>query len=85
MIRHQNIYRNFLKKIGLHLNEKGNNIFFSNFVNALDNSSMHWIPISTGTDQTSAAEENFNLSYESSKADETSVIEENSNLIWRTT
>ena len=46
---------------------------------------MHWIPISTGTDQTSAAEENFNLSYESSKADETSVIEENSNLIWRTT
>jgi len=41
MIKHQNINRNCLNKSGLHLNEKGNNILFSNFVNALDNSSMH--------------------------------------------
>ena len=40
MIKHQNIDRNCLNK-RLHLNEKGNNIFFRNFVNALDNSSMH--------------------------------------------
>ena len=41
MIKHQSIGRNCLNKSGLHLNEKGNNILFSNFVNALDNSSMH--------------------------------------------
>ena len=41
MIKHQNIDRNCLNKSGLHLNEKGNNIFFRNFVNALDNSSMY--------------------------------------------
>jgi len=41
MIKHQNINRNCLNKSGLHLSEKGNNILFSNFVNALDNSSMH--------------------------------------------
>ena len=41
MIKHQNIDRNCLNKSGLHLNEKGNNILFSNFVNALDNRSMH--------------------------------------------
>ena len=35
MIKHQNIDRNCLNKSGLHLNEKGNNIFFRNFVNAL--------------------------------------------------
>ena len=41
MIKHKNIDRNCLNKSGLHLNEKGNNILFRNFVNALDNSSMH--------------------------------------------
>jgi len=41
MIKHQNIDRNCLNKSGLHLNEEGNNILFRNFVNALDNSSMH--------------------------------------------
>lgn len=41
MIKHQNIDRTCLNKSGLHLNEKGNNILFRNFVNALDNSSMH--------------------------------------------
>ena len=41
MIKHQNIDENCLNKSGLHLNEKGNNIFFRNFVNALDNSSMY--------------------------------------------
>lgn len=41
MIKHQNIDRNCLNKSRLHLNEKGNNILFSNFVNALDNRSMH--------------------------------------------
>ena len=40
-IKHQSIGRNCLNKSGLHLNEKGNNILFSNFVNALDSSSMH--------------------------------------------
>ena len=35
-INHQSI-----NKSGLHLNEKGNNILFSNFLNVLDNSSMH--------------------------------------------
>ena len=41
MIKHQNIDRNCLNRSGLHLNEKGNNILFRNFVNALDNSSTH--------------------------------------------
>ena len=41
MIKHQNIDRNCLNRGGLHLNEKGNNILFRNFVNALDNSSTH--------------------------------------------
>ena len=40
MIKHQNIDRNCLNKSGLHLNEKDNDIFFRNFVNALDDSSM---------------------------------------------
>ena len=35
MIEHKNIDRNCLNKSGLHLNEKGNNILFRNFVNAL--------------------------------------------------
>jgi len=41
LIKHQNIDRNCLNKSRLHLNEKGNNILFRNFVNAIDNSSMH--------------------------------------------
>ena len=41
IIKHQNIDSTGLNKSGLHLNVKGNNILFSNFVNALDSRSKH--------------------------------------------
>lgn len=41
---------------------------------------MQWIPMSTSADQTSAAKENHNFSYESSRAHEISEVEENLNL-----
>lgn len=39
LIQHQNITINDLNQSGLHLNNRGNNILFNNFVNCLDNRS----------------------------------------------
>lgn len=39
IIHHQNITANGLNRSGLHLNERGNNILFNNFVKFLDKSS----------------------------------------------
>ena len=38
-VQHQNITINDLNQSGLHLNNRGNNILFNNFVNCLDNRS----------------------------------------------
>jgi len=35
LVQHSNISNNGLNKSGLHLNERGNNIMFNNFVNCL--------------------------------------------------
>ena len=37
LVQHQNITTNHLNQGGLHLNNRGNNILFNNFVNCLDN------------------------------------------------
>ena len=39
LVQHQNITINDLNQSGLHLNNRGNNILFNNFVNCLDNRS----------------------------------------------
>ena len=39
LVQHQNITTNDLNQSGLHLNNRGNNILFNNFVNCLDNRS----------------------------------------------
>ena len=39
LVQHQNIMTNDLTQSGLHLNNRGNNILFNNFVNCLDNRS----------------------------------------------